>query len=97
MSIGVILKDSKTEIRPYDPIKLTPRHRQAIQLLVAGLPVHRAAKIAGISASRLSSVRHSPVGEAYAAELHAHADVLVVRMMALGKTPEDFLGASLKS
>jgi len=89
------LKDSKTEIRPYDPIILTPRHRQAIQLLVAGLPVGKAAKLAGISASRLSSVRHSPVGQEYAEELHAKIDTLVVRMLALGKKPDDLLGGSL--
>ena len=85
------MRDSKTKSRPYDPIKLTPRHRQAIQLLVAGVPVHRAAKLAGISASRLSSVRHSPVGQEYANDLHARADTLTVRLMVLGMTPEDLL------
>lgn len=93
--IGVILKDSKMRSRPYDPIILTARHRQAIQLLVAGLPVGKAAKVAGISPSRLSVVRHSPVGQAYAEELHAKIDTLVVRMLALGKKPEDLMGGAL--
>jgi hypothetical protein len=87
----MIMKESKTKTRPWEPIKLTDRHRQGIQLLVAGLSVHRAASLAGISASRLSVVRHSAVGNAYADELHARADVLIVRIMALGLVPEDLV------
>lgn len=89
------LKESEMKSRSYDPNRLTDRHRQGIQLLVAGLPVHRAAKVAGMSASRLSVVRHSPVGQEYANELHDRADTLTVRLMALGMTPEDFLGGSI--
>lgn len=89
--IGAKMKESKTKMRPYDPIKLSGRHRLAIQMLVAGMPVYKAASIAGISQSRLSVVRHSPVGQEYAAELHARADVMTVRIMALGLSPEDLL------
>ena len=72
---------------------LSPRHRQAIRCIVAGLSTCDAAALVGLSPERMSTVYRSPLGQGYALYLEALADDYVARMLALGLTPQHIASA----
>jgi len=75
------------------PLKLSPRHRQAIRAIVSGLPFHDAAAWVGLSPQRMSTVYRSAAGQAFALHLEALANDYVARMLALGITPQHIASA----
>ena len=72
---------------------LTPRLRQAIRCIVAGMTTRDASELIGISETRMSQVYRSPLGQGYALYLEALADDYVARMLALGLTPQHIASA----
>tara|TARA_R110001592_G_scaffold4251_2_gene23823 strand:+ start:654 stop:920 length:267 start_codon:yes stop_codon:yes gene_type:complete len=72
---------------------LKPSHRQAIRLIAAGLPVKDAAALIGISATFMSTVYRSDVGQDFALHLEEKADDYVACMIALGLVPEHICSA----
>lgn len=58
-----------TELKPWEPDAISPRHRQALLLLAAGRTVTEAAEATGFSIARLSVVKNSPEGAAILARM----------------------------
>ena len=76
------------------PVELTPRHMQALRLIVAGLPVGEASKAVGLTHWRMSQVYRSELGMEYVRYLHSLADNYAAIMIALGITPGDISRAT---
>lgn len=76
------------------PLKtLAPRHRQAIRLIVLGLPLEDAAALIGVTPNRLCTIYRGPVGQAFALHLESLANDYTARMLALGLTPRHISAA----
>lgn len=77
------------------PLKnLTPRHRQAIRLLVLGMSLPDAAELIGLSPHRLCAIYRSDLGQRFALELERMANDYTARMLALGLTPRHIAAAA---
>ena len=70
---------------------LKPIHKQAIRLIVAGMPVKDAAVLIGISRTYMSTVYRSDLGQEFAKHLEEVADTYVACLMALGLVPEQVI------
>lgn len=78
---------------PVPPKTLTPKHRQAIRLIVLGMPVGEVAALFNVSFTRMSQVYRCDLGQAFALHLEALANDYVARMLALGLTPRHISSA----
>ena len=72
-----------------DVNRLTPKHRQLIRLLVAGLPLLEASQCVGLSMSWCSKVYCSQVGQEFAHMLEDKANDYAACLMALGLVPSN--------
>ena len=79
---------------PELPRGLSPKHRQAIRLLFAGLPSRDVGPLLGVRADTVRAWRCSEPGKAYWQELEDRADTYVCALVALGLTPETIAARS---
>ena len=75
------------------PIRLSPRHEQALRLIALGMSTQDAAELIGIGPERMSTIYRSPVGQSFVLALYAMANDYTARMLALGLTPRHLSSA----
>jgi len=75
------------------PIRLSPRHEQALRLIALGMTINDAAELIGIGPERMSTVYRSDPGQRFILALYAAANDYTARMLALGLTPRHISAA----